>query len=83
MERFVIIVNGWKPLTIITKHFILDNAEVLALPLMRNEYYNGINPFHENIRKLLIFWCFQEVLKETSGMKKLNDLNVVLFLKFK
>ena len=24
MERFVIIVNGWKPLTIVTKHSILD-----------------------------------------------------------
>ena len=29
MERFVIIVNGWKPLTIITKRSILDVAAVL------------------------------------------------------
>ena len=29
MERFVIIVNGWKPLTIITKRSILDVAVVL------------------------------------------------------
>ena len=29
MERFVIIVNGWEPLTIITKHPILDVAAVL------------------------------------------------------
>ena len=29
MERFVIIVNGWKPLTIITKRAILDVAAVL------------------------------------------------------
>ena len=34
MERFVIIVNGWKPLTIVTKSFILDVATVLDLPLM-------------------------------------------------
>ena len=33
MERFVIIVNGWKPLTIITKHSILDVAAVLDPPL--------------------------------------------------
>ena len=33
MERFVIIVNGWKPLTIITKHSILDVATVLDPPL--------------------------------------------------
>ena len=29
MEHFVIIVNGWKPLTIITKRSILDVAAVL------------------------------------------------------
>ena len=33
MERFVIIVNGWKPLTIITKRFILDVAAALDPPL--------------------------------------------------
>ena len=31
MEHFVIIVNGWKPLTIITKSSILDVAAVLFL----------------------------------------------------
>ena len=35
MERFVIIVNDWKPLIIITKHFILDVAAVLDLPLYK------------------------------------------------
>ena len=34
MEHFVIIVNGWKPLTIITKHSILDVAAALNLPLI-------------------------------------------------
>ena len=29
MERFVIIVNGWKPLTIITKRSILNVAAAL------------------------------------------------------
>ena len=33
MERFVIIANGWKPLTIITKHSILDIAAILDPPL--------------------------------------------------
>ena len=33
MERFVIIVNGWKPLAIITKRSILDVATVLDPPL--------------------------------------------------
>ena len=38
LERFVIIVNGWKPLTIITKHSILDVAAALDPPL------NIVNP---------------------------------------
>ena len=33
MERFVIIVNGWKSLTIITKRSILDVAAALDPPL--------------------------------------------------
>ena len=33
MECFVIIVNGWKPLTIITKQSILDVAAALDPPL--------------------------------------------------
>ena len=33
MERFVIIVNGWKPLTIIAKRSILDVAAALDPPL--------------------------------------------------
>ena len=33
MERFVIMFNGWKPLTIITKRSILDVAAVLDPPL--------------------------------------------------
>ena len=34
MKHFVIIVNGYKPLTIITKSSILDVAAVLDPPLM-------------------------------------------------
>ena len=33
MGRFVIIIDGWKPLTIITQCSILDVAVVLDLPL--------------------------------------------------
>ena len=35
MERFVIIVNGWKPLTIITTRSILGAAAVLDPPLVQ------------------------------------------------
>ena len=34
MEYFVIIVNGWKPLTIITKSSILNVAAALDPPLV-------------------------------------------------
>ena len=34
MERFVIIINGWKSLTILTKCFILDVATTLDLSLL-------------------------------------------------
>ena len=33
MEFFVILVNGWKPLTNVTKNFILDVAGVVDIPL--------------------------------------------------
>ena len=35
MDHFVIIVNGWKPLIIITKSSILDVATVLDSPLLK------------------------------------------------
>ena len=40
MERFVIIVNSFQPLTIITKHSILDVAAVLDPPLVRFFYHH-------------------------------------------
>ena len=42
MECFVIIVNGWKPLTIITKRSILDAAAALDPP------HNNIYKFCSN-----------------------------------
>ena len=38
MECFVIIVNGFQPLTIITKHSILDVAAALDPPLKTEVY---------------------------------------------
>ena len=46
MERFVIIVNGWKPLTIITKHSILDVAAALdpslGSKIWKDSWTNGL-----------------------------------------
>ena len=41
MECFVIIVNGWKPLTIITKRSILDVAAALDPPLINPPIFGG------------------------------------------
>ena len=46
MERFVIIGKGWKPLTIITKHSILDVAAALYPPLESHTL------FDKNIRAM-------------------------------
>ena len=42
VELFVIIVNGWKPLTIITKSSTLDVAAVLDPPLIYMIYANYV-----------------------------------------
>ena len=42
IERFVIIVNGWKPLTIITKHYNLDVAAALYPPLQLLLFFKAI-----------------------------------------
>ena len=38
MELLVTVVNGWKPLTIITKNSILNVAAVLDLPVVLAGY---------------------------------------------
>ena len=40
MEHFVIIVNGWKPLIIITKRSILDVTAALDSPLIMSYIIN-------------------------------------------
>ena len=45
MERFVIIVNGFQSLTIITKRFILHVAALLDLPLNILQYCRYEPPF--------------------------------------
>ena len=39
MEHFVIIANGWKPLTIITKNSMLNDAAVPDPPLKTSENF--------------------------------------------
>ena len=57
MECFVIIVNGWKPLTIITKRSILDVAAVLYPPLKVNRKHVGDYCGFQSILKLGKRFC--------------------------
>ena len=53
MERFVIIANGWKPLTIITMHSILDIAAALDPPLVFDNIYMKIKTMYFTVLKFL------------------------------
>ena len=68
MERFVIIVNGWKPLTIITKRSVLDVAAVLDPPL-------------ECARTFNIFRKYLSFLKEQyeMGIKEIRQIKVFYY----
>ena len=54
MEHFVIIVNGFQPLTIITKYSILDVAAVLDPPLYSISIFNDYN-LNKLINYVLVF----------------------------
>ena len=49
MEHFVIMVNGWKPLTIIIKNSILDVAAGLDPPLIVGVYLWVLKNFREQL----------------------------------
>ena len=58
MQCFMITVNGWKPLTIITKRSILDVAAALDPPLKTDH-------FKKHLKKLFF------LLRNTSYLKVL------------
>ena len=73
MERFVIIVQGWKPLTIITKYSILNVAAALDPPLL--SLVSCIDLF---FCATSIFVCFFSNLKQVQLISeaKLNQVNI-------
>ena len=60
MECFVIIVNGFQPLIIITKRSILDVAAAPDPPL---EFCLSMIVFNTETRRKLFFWFFLNYLK--------------------
>ena len=72
IERFVIIVNGWKPLTIITKRSILDVAAVLDPPLTSALYFYYI-----------FLWLEESLTYETlTGKKETKTRKKEIFVWF-
>ena len=68
MECFVIIVNGWKSLTIIAKHSILDVAAVLDPPLIR---YFSFDFFF-----VLLIPALSKLLKDVKVIKEAGINNM-------
>ena len=89
MERFVIIVNGWKPLTIITNRSILDVAAVLDPPLKhlwQSLFFNKVAGLRSEtlLKKRLWHRCFpvkfakslrKRFLQNTSGRLLLHKMH--------
>ena len=59
MERFGITVNGWKPLTIITKRSILDAAAALDPPLVLPTFSEFFNRRFYIVNRFSGFFYFQ------------------------
>ena len=79
MERFVIIVNGWKPLTIITKRSILDVAAVPDPPLhISNIYKSAANQLNAILRlKVLLILETKKVLIYSYFFSNFNNCRFV------
>ena len=72
MEHFVIIVNGWKSLTIITKSPILDVAAALDPPLDmlsrmgRNHVEMDLSTISINLYNLPTAWALKKSINSTK-----------------
>ena len=79
-ECFVITVNGFQPLIIITKHSILDIAAALDMPLtgFTSEKFSWCKTFHG---ACWTWYCLLLIFKfssyKTSGLESTLELNLV------
>ena len=86
IESFVIIVNGWNPLTIITKRSILDVAAALDPPLKRLTKAHcviGIT-FHKKVKPISGFWVKSHSYFRVACCNKRElayCINEIVFLK--
>ena len=80
MERFVIIVNGFQPLTITTKRSILDVAAVLDPPLERAPilYLNPLQQYLEIVSKLAATLTYKRSILSPSKKKEKSNFKQFL-----
>ena len=77
MERFVIIVNGFQPLTIITKRSILDNAAVLDPPLASTSRTSVHPSILAEVRiAMLLVHCNSVFLMNSRKVKLAKNLHM-------
>ena len=85
MERFVIIVQGWKPLTIITKHSILNAAAALDPSLWQMCFIVNFITFS------ILFWYFYcwhkcrrlfDIIKWKLTLRDNHLLSNVVFVRY-
>ena len=69
MERFMIKVNGWKPLTSTTKHSILDIAAVPDPPLIISESLGHVD-LPPTLNELLSYIIFNKGYEHHITSKK-------------
>ena len=81
MEHFVIRVNGWKPLTIITKRSILDVAAVLDPPLRTVSQENANASLNETFINLLQYNRTERVSEKRGRGKKIPSGTFVNLVK--
>ena len=82
MQRFVVIINGFQPLTVITKCSILDAAVVLDPPLhISANCFTKMNWFPvENINKIVLPLLFFSNEKDANYLHNINKITAALLI---
>ena len=78
MECFVIIVNGWKPLTITTKQSILDVAAGLDPPLLH--FAKSTLQFLKIVRSVTLPKCIAGIMRLFATLLVRDYLQLLNFL---
>ena len=78
MEHFVIIVNGWKPLTTFPKSSILDVAVVLDFPMLKDVHLTSVYYIY---KLLMLFENFRTLKQKYVNIIFCNQNLLTMFCK--